>query len=56
MSEYWIVDPELDAIEVRRLKGKRLERVAELERSARDRLTTPLLPGLEMPLEEIFPE
>ena len=55
VSEYWVVDPELDVIKVYRRVEERYQRVAELTLSARDVLTTPLLPGLELPLEEIFP-
>lgn len=55
VAEYWIVDPEAEAVEVLRRAGGGLELVAELARSAGDRLETPLLPGLELPLNEIFP-
>ena len=53
--EYWIVDPDGEAIEVLRRAGEAgLERVAELRRGAADGLTTPLLPGLEISLDEVF--
>ena len=56
VSEYWIVDPEADAIDVlRRRPQGGLERVASLRRAAGDSLSTPLLPGLEVPLDEVFP-
>ena len=43
-------------IEALRHQGRRgFDRVAELSRAAGDRLSTPLLPDLEIPLEEIFP-
>lgn len=54
VAEYWIVDPDLDVIKVFRLVEARYQRVAELSLEAGDVLTTPLLPGLEMPLAEIF--
>ena len=54
VPEYWIVDPDLDAIKVFRLVEGRYQRVQELSLDAGDVLTTPLLPGLEMPLVEIF--
>jgi Uma2 family endonuclease len=54
VSEYWIVDPEIDAIKVLRLVSGRYERVAELSLEGGDVLTTPLLPGLELKLEKIF--
>lgn len=54
--EYWVVDPELDTFKVYRRAGARYERVAELTLEKGDALTTPLLPGLEMPLAKIFDE
>lgn len=54
VSEYWIVDPDLDAIKVLRLTDGRYERVAELSLDRSDILRTPLLPGLDMRLAEIF--
>jgi Uma2 family endonuclease len=54
VGEYWIVDPDLDAIKVFRLADGRYQRVHELSLDAGDVLTTPSLPGLEMPLAEIF--
>lgn len=56
VSEYWVVDPDLDLIKVYRLIDGRYVRVAELTLGAGDVLTTPLLPGLELPLTEIFAE
>ena len=57
VKEYWIVDPEAEIVEVLRHRGDAgFERVAELSRTAEDRLSTPLLPGLDIPLEEIFPK
>jgi len=56
VSEYWVVDPDLDAIKVYRLTDGRYTRVAELTLRDGDVLTTPLLPGLELPLAEIFAE
>jgi len=54
VGEYWIVDPELDTIQVYRLVDERYERVAELTAEHGDVLTTPLLPGLDLPLSAIF--
>jgi Uma2 family endonuclease len=54
VSEYWIVDPEIDVIRVYRRGGNTFERPAELSREAGDVLTTSLLPGLAMPLAQVF--
>jgi Uma2 family endonuclease len=54
VDEYWVVDPELDVVRVYRRSGERFDRPVELSREAGDVLTTPLLPGLEMPLGRIF--
>jgi Uma2 family endonuclease len=53
-SEYWIVDPEIDVIRVYRREDAGFGRPLELSRETGDVLTTPLLPGLEMPLARIF--
>jgi Uma2 family endonuclease len=56
VDEYWIVDPETDVVRVYRRSGSTFARVSELSREAGDVLTTPLLPGLELPLFRIFQE
>ncbi|HEX5761040.1 MAG TPA: Uma2 family endonuclease [Thermoanaerobaculia bacterium] len=54
VREYWLVEPSFETIEVfRRIEGA-LRRVAELAAESGDVLTTPLLPGLEIPVAEIF--
>ena len=54
VSEYWIVDPEIDVIRVYRLEGSTFGRPIELSRDANDTLSTVLLPALDMPLTRIF--
>ena len=56
VTEYWIVDPEVDVVRVFRRTDGGFGRAIELSREAEDILTTPLLPGLEMPLARIFRE
>lgn len=56
VSEYWVVDPELDVIKVFRSIAGRYERVHELTCDAGDVLTTPLLPELRLTLVAIFDE
>ncbi len=54
VNEYWVVDPELDAIKIyRRVEGT-FARVAELAAEAGDTLTTPLLPGFAVSLAAVF--
>lgn len=54
VQEYWVVDPELDAIKVyRRVEGA-FVRVEELSAEASDTLTTPLLPEWSAALSDIF--
>ena len=52
--EYWIVDPEIDTIRVYHRETDRFARVVELSADGNDVLTTPLLPGLEIPLSRVF--
>ena len=54
VTEYWIVDPEVDRIRIYRQEGDVFGRAIELSREHGDVLTTSLLPGLELPLTRIF--
>jgi Uma2 family endonuclease len=54
IQEYWIVDPELEAVKIYRLTDQRYVRAAELSRESGDTFATPLLPGLQMPLSSLF--
>jgi Uma2 family endonuclease len=56
VSEYWIVDPDIDVVRVYRRTGDTFARPIELSREAGDVLTTGLLPGLDLPLARIFRE
>jgi Uma2 family endonuclease len=56
VSEYWVVDPEIEAIRIYRQEHGQFGRPIELSRETGDILTTPLLPGLELPLARIFRE
>ena len=54
VAEYWVVDPELEVIRVYRIEEGRFGRPEELSRDAGDVLTTPLLPGADIPLQRVF--
>jgi Uma2 family endonuclease len=54
VREYWIVDPELEAVKIYRLTDQGYVRAAELAREANETLSTPLLPGFQTPLADIF--
>jgi len=55
VREYWIVDPEVDAIKVyRRAADGTFPRVAELAAADGDALQTPLLPGFSIAHRELF--
>lgn len=53
--EYWVADPVVDRLRIYRRDGDAYARAVELSAEAGDSLTTPLLPGFEVPLSEIFP-
>lgn len=57
VREYWLVDPELDTVQVLRMTpdGKLL-RVVELSMENDETLTTPLLPDWALALRDIFGE
>ena len=54
VPEYWIVDPDLEAIKVYRLVEGRYEKSAELSLEQGDSLRTPGLPGFSVALTAIF--
>jgi Uma2 family endonuclease len=54
VQEYWVVDPRRSEARIYRRAGERLQPAAELAAAARDHLTSPFFPGLEIPLFEIF--
>jgi Uma2 family endonuclease len=56
VSEYWVVDPEIDTIRIYRREGDVFARVTELSADAGDVVTTTLLPDLEIPLARVFRE
>jgi Uma2 family endonuclease len=53
-SEYWIVDPRTNVVRIYRSQDGPFKPVVELSRDANGVLTTPLLPGLELPLSRFL--
>ncbi|PYQ90874.1 MAG: Uma2 family endonuclease [Acidobacteria bacterium] len=56
VTEYWVVDPDLDVVRVYRREGDRFGRPVELACESGDVLTTPLFSGLNLQLADIFKE
>jgi len=56
VSEYWVVDPDLDVIRVYAREGNGFGRARELSVEASDVLTTPLLEGFELRFSDVFRE
>lgn len=54
VREYWIVDPELETLDIYRLSDHKYVRAAELSLEADHAVETPLLPGLKFKLFDIF--
>ncbi|MHB1287256.1 MAG: Uma2 family endonuclease [Leptospirales bacterium] len=52
VSEYWIVDSEKEVVQVFRMANGKYQ--APLELGKKDMLVSPLLPGLSIPLSEVF--
>ena len=54
--EYWLIDPRTRSAVVYRREGEKFGKPEELTADGRDRLTTPLLPGLEITRADVFAE
>jgi Uma2 family endonuclease len=54
VPEYWIVDPDLEAVKIYRLVEGRYEKSAELSLEQGDSLSTPVLPGFSIILTAVF--
>ena len=54
VPEYWIVDPVLETIKVYRMNDGAYTRAAEWSLEADDVITSPLLPGFECRLADVF--
>jgi Uma2 family endonuclease len=55
IAEYWIVDPDAESVKIfRRGEENTFQRPLLVVRHLGDGLTTPLLPGLELPLADVF--
>ena len=54
VSEYWVVDPDTDVVRIYRRAVEGFDRAIERSVDPGDILTTPLLPGLALPLARIF--
>ncbi len=54
VDEYWMIYPDRRMAKVYRREAGRLVLAADLSAAAGDVLTTPLLPGLAIPLADIF--
>ncbi|HEY9421137.1 MAG TPA: Uma2 family endonuclease [Thermoanaerobaculia bacterium] len=54
VQEYWLVDPDHRTLRLYRRDGERLAVAADLSADSGDSLSTPLLPGLVIPLRKVF--
>lgn len=52
VREYWLVDPDAETVEVRRLEAGRYETIGVFRRG--DMLRSHLLPDLRLPVDQIF--
>ena len=54
VGEYWVIDGEIDTVEVYRRRGDRFDPPGTLSRARGDVVSTPLLPGFALRLADLF--
>jgi Uma2 family endonuclease len=54
VDEYWVVDPELELVKIYRLEGRAYTKAAEIDTDTGGAITSPLLPGFELPIGWVF--
>jgi len=54
VDEYWIVDPELELVKIYRREGDAFARVAEIATETGGTITSPLLPGFALDVNDVF--
>lgn len=54
VEEYWLVDPDLDVVQVLRRAGHALVHVADISADHDQALTSPLLPGWQLSARALF--
>ena len=54
VSEYWVVDPDLEVVRIYRRENEGYGRPRELSRETGDVVESPLFPDLSLPLDVIF--
>jgi Uma2 family endonuclease len=54
VGEYWVVDPDRDTMTVFHREGDLFVEPVRFSAAADDCVTTPLLPGLEIPMRDLF--
>ena len=53
-KEYWILDPDLETVKIHRKDEETFQPPIYLSHENQDRLSTPLLPGFEISLTDLF--
>ena len=56
VDEYWIADPELESVKIYRRAGDRFAPAEIISTETGGTITTPLLPGFEMSIADVFEE
>jgi Uma2 family endonuclease len=54
VDEYWVVDPELELVKIYRLQDRAYTKTAEIDTDGGGVITSPLLPGFELPIARVF--